>query len=389
VPAFKSNTAGIDLTDNVYLREMELVDRYVGSQLWVWGGAIGGQLGTGNIVHRSSPVQTIAGGNNWNYVSDSGTNDCFIAIKTDGTLWTWGVNTFGNLGDGTRTHRSSPVQTIAGGTNWKQSAGSTAIKTDGTLWIWGLNDNGFLGTGNIVHRSSPVQTIAGGNNWKQVSSGVGFAGAIKTDGTLWTWGLNNGGTLGDGTTVVRRSSPIQTIAGGNNWKQISMGFRLSAAIKTDGTLWTWGRNYNGALGDGTITHRSSPIQTIAGGTNWKQVSAGTRNYMAAIKTDGTLWTWGINSVGQLGDGTTINKSSPIQTISGGANWKQISSGQYTVRAIKTDGTLWTWGWNSYGQLAIENLTHMSSPVQTVAGGNNWKQVGSSDNSGFGITFMES
>ena len=211
---------------------------------------------------------------------------------------------------------------------------ANTFKTAG-LWLWGANGvTGQLGDNTTITKSSPVQTVAGGTNWKQVSTGHIACGAIKTDGTLWMWGFNSNGELGDNTRT-NRSSPIQTIASGNNWKQVSSGSNpMIAAIKTDGTLWTWGRNDYGELGDNTITNKSSPVQTVAGGTNWKQLSLGDYT-TAAIKTDGTLWTWGFNYTGALGDNTTTNKSSPVQTVAGGTNWKQVSSGQ-TTAAIRDD-----------------------------------------------------
>jgi len=144
-------------------------------------------------------------------------------------------------------------------------------------------------------------------------------------------------------------------------------------IFSEGGLWTWGYNFYGGLGDNTVTNKSSPVQTITGGTNWKQVAGGTL-HTAAIKTDGTLWTWGDNEYGELGDNTVTNKSSPVQTITGGTNWKQVAGGSFHTAAIKTDGTLWTWGYNGNGGLGDSTVTNKSSPVQTIAGGTNWKQV---------------
>jgi len=302
-------------------------------------------------------------------------------------LWTWGSRIdinfqYGVLGDNATVSRSSPVQTVAGGTNWKQvSCGysnTAAIKNDGTLWVWGSNRYGTLGDNTTTNlfkgRSSPVQTIAGGINWKQVACGTSYVAAIKTDGTLWTWGSNIYGNLGD-NTVVDKSSPVQTVAGGTNWKQVSCGNSTTAAIKNDGTLWCWGWNVDGELGiniSGYGTNRSSPVQTVAFGTNWKQVSAG--YHIAAIKTDGTLWVWGSNTNGQLGDNTRTARSSPVQTIAFGTNWKSVAFGLYHIAAIKTDGTLWTWGYNYFGQLGDGTIASKSSPVQTVAGGTNWKSV---------------
>jgi alpha-tubulin suppressor-like RCC1 family protein len=298
------------------------------------------------------------------------------AIKTDGTLWLWGRNSYGQLGDNTRVGKSSPVQTVSAGTNWKSVAGgflhTTSIKIDGTLWTWGNNTHGQLGDNTTAHRSSPIQTVAGGTNWKSVAGGSYHTVAIKTDGTLWLWGRNNFGQLGD-NSITHISSPIQTVAGGTNWKLVANRFDHTAAIKTDGTLWTWGYNISGQLGDNTVANKSSPIQTVSGGTNWKLVAGGAY-HTATIKTDGTLWTWGRNNFGQLGDNTITHRSSPVQTISGGTNWKLVSGGRYHTTAIKTDGTLWLWGWNLEGQLGDNTVANKSSPIQTVSGGTNWKQV---------------
>jgi alpha-tubulin suppressor-like RCC1 family protein len=245
----------------------------------------------------------------------------------------------------------------------------------GSLWVWGGNQLGHLGTNTQDESvSTPVQTVAGGTNWKQISRGIECQAAIKTDGTLWTWGYNWYGTLGDGTggNFTNKSSPVQTVAGGTNWKQVTIGLHYCHAIKTDGTLWTWGRGTDGGLGDGTTTNKSSPVQ-LAGNT-WKQVSNG-RYITTAIKTDGTLWGWGHNYYGQVGDGTTTYRSSPVQTASGGTNWKLVASSMYNhTLAIKTDGTLWAWGRNTYGEIGDNTTVDKSSPVQ-VGNGNNWKTIG--------------
>lgn len=377
-----------ELTD-IFVTDYGMIDRFAATgTLWTWGDNSQGQLGINSVTPTSSPVQTVAGGTTWGQVSAAQVGYVVATIKTDGTLWSWGRNAQGQIGDGTSVNKSSPVQTISGGNNWLQvSAGNctTAIKTDGSLWGWGSNAYGQLGDSTIVDKSSPVQTISRGNNWVQVTSNFGQSPAgIKSDGTLWTWGRNIEGELGDGTTN-NRSSPAQTIAGGTNWSQVSDGQFLKGAIKTDGTLWVWGFNTNGQLGDGTFISKSSPVQTISGGTNWKQVSAGTGNF-GAIKTDGTLWTWGTNNYGQLGDGTSVGKSSPVQTISGGTNWKLVCAGSYTTSAIKIDGTLWMWGWNANGALGDGTITNKSSPVQTIARGSNWKLVASGYNYVSGIYF---
>jgi alpha-tubulin suppressor-like RCC1 family protein len=284
--------------------------------------------------------------------------------------------------------RCTPVTTFAGGTDWKQvSCGGShtaAIKTDGTLWVWGRGDSGQLGngvtTGNI---STPVTTFSGGTNWKEVSSGGYHTAAIKTDGTLWVWGSNSNGQLGINATTVR-CTPVTTFAGGTNWKEVSCGVNYTSGIKTDGTLWVWGVNFNGGLGINATGDRCTPVTTFAGGTNWKQlglfgpVTGFTGGpYMSAIKTDGTLWLWGGNTNGQLGINDTTNRCTPVTTFAGGTNWKQVSntgtSFSGVTVAIKTDGTLWTWGYNNKGALGTNNTITRSTPVTTFAGGTNWKQ----------------
>ena len=349
-------------------------DAFRQGNLWTWGRGTEGQLGDNTTTNRSTPVTTFAGGTNWKQIACGSYHTA--AIKTDGTLWTWGYNFYGQLGDNTTTTRLTPVTTFAGGANWKQVAGgyvhTTAIKTDGTLWTWGLNSSGQLGDNTTVNRSIPVTTFAGGTNWKQVAGGYVHTAAIKTDGTLWTWGRNYYGQLGDNTTTDR-CTPVTTFAGGTNWKQVAGGYVHTTAIKTDGTLWTWGSNFSGQLADNTVTDRSTPVTTFAGGTNWKQVAGG-KFHTSAIKTDGTLWTWGYNYTGQLGDNTATDRSTPVTTFAGGTNWKQVTSGGECTTAIKTDGTLWTWGRNDLGNLGDNTVTDRSTPVTTFAGGTNWKQV---------------
>ena len=294
------------------------------------------------------------------------------------TLWGWGAKNAGRLGnnDGGNGAINDQITTFAGGTTWKSVAGgaghSAAIKTDGTLWTFGWNNGAELGINNTTVTPSPVTTFAGGTNWKQVAAGYPFTAAIKTNGSLWTWGRNSDGRLGTNDTI-NRSTPVTTFAGGNTWKQVSVGGNHMAAIKTDGSLWVWGRNAEGQLGInlGNV-NRSTPVTTFIGGNDWKSVAAGKLN-TAAIKTDGSLWTWGHNNNAQLGINAAGTRSTPVTTFAGGNNWKSVAAG-YHMAAIKTDGSLWTWGLGSEGSLGNNANTNRSTPVTTFAGGNNWKYV---------------
>jgi alpha-tubulin suppressor-like RCC1 family protein len=367
--------------ENYFVSEYWLIDQWIGDELWTWGYNGIGQLAINDTTSRSTPVTTFAGGTNWSQISAG--NNHSLALKTDGTLWTWGNNANGQLGDNTITNKLTPITTFAGGTDWKQvSCGrghSSAIKTDGTLWTWGNNSQAQLGInegGTTTNRTTPVTTFAGGTNWKQVSCGTFYTGAIKTDGTLWTWGRNDIGQLGINSTL-NASTPVTTFAGGTNWNEVSCGYAFASAIKTDGTLWIWGSNLRAHLGINDTIDRLTPVTTFAGGTNWKQVSCGAE-FPAAIKTDGTLWIWGYNSVGQLGindsGAAASNRSTPVTTFAGGTNWKRVNCSYGSVAsAIKTDGTLWVWGNNAVGMLGVNNTTNRLTPVTTSAGGTNWKQ----------------
>ena len=345
-----------------------------------WGQNNSGQSGLGNRTNYSSPKQ-VGSLTNWNVVSTTGANGSSFGIKTDGTLWSWGSNANGVLGLGNITYYSSPKQ-VGSLTNWASLAsggGSTymlAIKTDGTLWSWGWNNQGQLGLGNNTNYSSPKQ-VGSLTTWKKVYAGYTyFTFAIKTDGTLWSWGVNNLGQLGLGN-ITSYSSPMQ-VGLLTNWADISPTINGAIGLKTDGTLWAWGRNQYGQLGLGNINNYSSPKQ-VGSLTNWSNISGNGFYYVcSAIKTDGTLWTWGYGPFGQLGLGNSTYYSSPKQ-VGSLTNWKTLSTSSFTsTLAIKTDGTLWGWGTNSYGCLGLGNATAYNSPKQignlttwlSIAGGYN-------------------
>jgi alpha-tubulin suppressor-like RCC1 family protein len=307
--------------------------------LWTWGENDQGQLGDNTATNRCTPVTTFAGGNNWKYVNAG--RQFTAAIKTDGTLWTWGSGGQGRLGTNNIISRSTPVTTFAGGNNWKQvscgEAHTSVVKTDGTLWVWGANSYSQLGDNTATNRCTPVTTFAGGNDWKQVSVGNRYSASVKTDGTLWVWGSNTTNVLGTNSSAGAffASTPITTFAGGTDWKQVSAGGFHVAAIKTNGTLWTWGYGGDGSLGTNRVTTVSTPVTTFAGGNNWRQVDAVV--HTSAIKTDGTLWVWGNNENGELGNGSNTNVRTPIPVFFGGNNWGSVlvSCGSSHTAAIRS------------------------------------------------------
>jgi alpha-tubulin suppressor-like RCC1 family protein len=337
-------------------------------QLWSWGVNPDGQLGLNDTANRSSPIQ-VGALTAWADVSAGYYQS--LALKNDGTLWAWGRNNNGQLGLGNVINRSSPVQ-VGALTNWSQPASigisSLATKTDGTLWAWGWNNFGQLGQNNTTNRSSPVQ-VGALTTWSKVAEcGGSHVNALKTDGSLWAWGNNYAGELGLGNSGnTNRSSPVQ-VGALTNWYDIASGAKHSLAIKTDGTLWAWGRNNTGQLGiglaaGGDAESRSSPVQ-VGALTTWSKVAGGYYSSFA-IKTDGTLWCWGSNFAGGLGLGDVVNRSSPVQ-VGALTNWSGIFGNNFSILAIKNDGTLWAWGQNNTGGLGLGDANNRSSPVQVGA-----------------------
>ena len=239
---------------------------------------------------------------------------------------------------------------------------STAIKSDGTLWAWGDNEYGQLGNGTTTGSSIPIQESTTSSDWSSVGAGEYHIAAIKSDGTLWAWGFNLDGELGNGTNTDS-SVPVQEHTASSDWSSVSAGSGHTAAVKSDATLWAWGYNFFGQLGNGTNTDSNVPVQESTASSDWSSVSAG-GYYSAAIKSDGTLWAWGLNDHGELGNGTNSISSVPVQESTASSDWSSVNAGDEFTTAIKSDGgTLWAWGANYYGQLGNGTNTDSSVPVQ--------------------------
>jgi alpha-tubulin suppressor-like RCC1 family protein len=328
--------------------------------VWAWGYNYYGQLGNGDWLDQYTPVQ-VAGLDNVATVTAGGEHS--LAARSDGTVWAWGRNTYGQLGLGNLTDQYNPVPVVGLSNVSGVAAGwehSLALKADGTVWAWGHNGRGALGNGDTTNRDTPTQVSGLGNVVTVVAWGA-HSLALRSDGTVWAWGSGTKGELGDGNWSDS-SLPVQ-VYGLDNVNGIAAGSVHGLAVKTDGSVWAWGLNERGQLGDGSTTDENTPVQVV-GLSNVVAIAAGAAHSLA-LKDDGTIWAWGDNSSGQLGDGNTTNSLTPVQVAAW--NWiVAIEGGASHSVARAVDCTVWAWGSNSYGQLGDGTTTSTNLPEQ-VAG----------------------
>jgi alpha-tubulin suppressor-like RCC1 family protein len=367
------------------------------TSIFAWGYNVA--LGTGNLSYQLTPAEVPGCGWVKLALGDSHT----LAVKKDGTLWSWGENELGQLGYANNEQNVTLPAQVGLDTNWASVAAgaeySLAIKTDGTLWAWGDDKYGQLGLGTIQGAQAQTPTQVGTDtNWATVSAN--YTGtltlATKTDGTLWAWGSDSYGQLGDGASASspcdgNAASPYcmfspEQIGTDTNWVFVSAGEDYAEAIKTDGTLWGWGADGNGEIGDGSYgtdacsasgetSCINAPVQ-VGAATNWASVSAGTGTTLG-VQKDGSLWGWGYNLHGAVGDGT--NTGAPCggpttdatycvlnpERIGTDTNWAGVSSGDDQTIGWKTDGSVWGWGGDPDGEVGngVKSTTGVFAPVQ--------------------------
>ena len=335
-----------------------------------------------NFVLKNKKIMQTVNGNGYS-----------LALSADGTVYTWGRNEYGQLGNGvTATNSPVPVAVKTAGTPMEGKTivqisakvwYALALASDGTVYSWGFNSWGQLGSGTsgtANNASAPVAVKTAGTPMEgktivQVAAGATHSLALATDGTIYAWGKNEYGQLGDDSTT---NSPVPvavktagTPMDGKTIIQIHAGYEHSLALASDGTVYAWGRNNSGQLGknDATDAHIPAAVQTLGtpmAGKVIVQLVAGNSQSMA-LASDGTVYTWGWNQYGQLGNGTTTNSRIPVAVVTTGAPLagkiiSQIAAGNAHALAMTDDGTVYTWGWNQYGQLGNNSTINSSLPV---------------------------
>ncbi|MEA3372038.1 MAG: Ig-like domain-containing protein [Campylobacterota bacterium] len=340
----------------------------------------------GNSLNADYSKELLCKSNFWKKVEAGQTHS--MAESIDGDIYVWGSNSYKELFLDNNIGYSIPLGIINTKDTKEFSAGSSdsalidkdeilvsvgknslqdsdtkgffklsvgynhtaSIKADGTLWSWGKNSSGQLGNLGILTSYEQTQEYTKSDKWTSISAGDKFTIALKEDKTMWGWGNNEYGQIGNSAYNERRK-PVQEDSNATDWIFVSAGADHSCAIKSNGTLWSWGLNLSGQLGNANNTSSRVAVQEDTNSTNWVSVSTGL-NHTVALKSNGELWTWGSDYYGQLGNGeSNENKNSPTQ-IDG--TWSSVSAGGDFTIAIKTDGTLWAWGYNANRELGLGN-----------------------------------
>ncbi|WP_327324223.1 CAP domain-containing protein [Streptomyces sp. NBC_01210] len=332
---------------------------------WAWGDNAFGQVGDGTENIRLAPVRPQGLGG---VIGIAGGGWHSLALKYDGSVWAWGRNNAGQLGDGTPYYSDTRVLVDGASGVMGISAGlehSLALKRDGSVWAWGENRDGQLGDGTRTARNAPViaQDVGGVIG---IAAGAGHSLALKRDGSVWAWGDNWAGQLGDGTTTRRLTRVM--VGGVADVIGIAAGVYYSLALKRDGTVWAWGINHYGELGIGSTDPLPSHFQPVPVAIEGAvaAIAAG-MNHSLALMRDGTVWAWGLNSAGQLGDGTTTERHVPVKVQGVTGVVAIAAAGTGHSLALKRDGTVWAWGSNNWGQLGDGTQTdrHIPGKVQGV------------------------
>jgi alpha-tubulin suppressor-like RCC1 family protein len=305
--------------------------------LWAWGDNSVGQLGDSTTTNSSIPVSV--NGAKFNQVTSDGLT--VAALRDDGSLWAWGDNTFGGIGNNSTTSQSSPVSIVTAATGFVSVSNNNlgsffALDISGRVFSWGRGANGELGSSSIVNKSSPTVIL---NSMVAVQGSM----ALDTQNNCWSWGSNSSGQVGDGTTTNRSAAVLMIgpLGIGGNTVLISKSNTFGMGVTSDGICYSFGDNTYGSLGDGTTSNRSSPV-IVSTTKNFIQICTGT-NHALALDADGQVWSWGRNHLGQLGDGTTSDKSTPVNINRGVEKFVQIAARNDSSAATDVDGNMWFWG----------------------------------------------
>jgi alpha-tubulin suppressor-like RCC1 family protein len=335
------------------------------ANLFCWGDGSEGALGQGGLVSQPDPVAVTATGFTPSILMDTSSSRITWVIASNGKLWGWG-RFFDKVPD---------VVQVGVATTWKAPTAGLrhfcGLQGTGTLWCWGQNTDGRVGDGTTTRRAAPVQ-VGAGTDWTAVGAGESHTCGIRAL-AMYCWGSNDDGMTGANTATASYSSPTAVSGTNNNWASVSVGANHTCGIRTTGTLWCWGLNSTGQLGVASLLDKILPTQ-IGSATDWIKVSAGGTHTCALKGTPTTnLYCWGDGDEGRPGQGNTTQQTSPVKV--GTATWSAVAAGGTATCGIQTAGTLWCWGMNDEGQLGINAGSSVSVTTPTQAGTDtDWRTI---------------
>lgn len=332
-------------------------------QIWGWGYNILGQLGDGSKTSRLTPVSIH--GNKKTFCKINGGLNYTIGLEYNGQVWAWGYNAYGNLGDDSTTNRCTPVSVLgAKKTFCKITSGQNHIivlQNNGQIWGWGYNNNGQLGDNTVASKRTPVSILGGKKTFCEISASQYSTFGIEHDGQVWSWGYNTYGLLGI-DSLDNKSTPVSVLGNKKTFCKIAGGTNHAIGLDYNGQVWAWGYNLYGRIGDNSLTSRLTPVSILGDKKTFCKITGG-QNHTVCIQHNGQVWSWGYNNNGQLGDDSTTSKRTPVSIHGNKKTFCQISTGQNHTIGIEHNGNIWTWGYNTHGQIGDNSTTPRYTPVR--------------------------
>jgi alpha-tubulin suppressor-like RCC1 family protein len=352
--------------------------------VWGWGYNNRGQLGDNSVTSRLTPVSIL--GNSKTFCKIASGYGHTIGLDKNGRVWGWGYNGRGQLGDNTITQRNTPVSILGVNKTFCSISGgyinTIGLDKNGNVWGWGYNNKGQLGDNSVTQRKTPVSILGINKTFCSITSGRFHSIVLDKNGRVWGWGYNYYGQLGDNSTI-QRNTPVSILGVNKTFCSISAGYYHSIGIDDNGKVWGWGYNINGQLGNNSTTNRATPVSILGINKTFCSISTGYRHTIGLDK-NGKVWGWGYNVYGQLGDNSITSRLTPVSILGVNKTFCSISAGYQHSIGIDDNGKVWGWGYNLQGQLGNNGTPNRCTPVSILGVNKTFCKIASGNGHTIGI-----